>query len=193
MPRVLLFFLPLVLALAGWQVSTAGDGFYAIPVLRGNYAPVPKTGQTYSYYPGDDGDLEKGVVWPSPRLVDNGNGTVTDRLTGLVWLKSANSFVSRTWAEALNDAATLADGVSGLTDGSRTGDWRLPHIREMQSLTPSLPADHPFTDVGGLYWSSTTYASAPNNGAWGFDFASANRVAVGKSNRHRAWFVRDAR
>jgi len=55
-------------------------------------APVPKTGQTTSYATGDDGDLEKGVAWPDPRFMDNGNGTVTDNLTGLIWLKNANCF-----------------------------------------------------------------------------------------------------
>ncbi|MCW9078616.1 MAG: hypothetical protein OQK74_05525, partial [Gammaproteobacteria bacterium] len=44
-------------------------------------APVAKTGQTSSWAPGDDGDLEKGVAWPSPRFTDNLDGTVTDNLT----------------------------------------------------------------------------------------------------------------
>jgi hypothetical protein len=66
-------------------------------------AGVPKTGQTDCYYDdgtsgtctcgttncpsGQDGDLEKGVAWPDPRFTDNGDGTVTDNLTGLVWLE----------------------------------------------------------------------------------------------------------
>ena len=35
-------------------------------------APVAQTGQTTSFAAGDDGDLEKGVAWPSPRFTDNG-------------------------------------------------------------------------------------------------------------------------
>ncbi|NIO71941.1 MAG: hypothetical protein GTN71_23690, partial [Anaerolineae bacterium] len=35
-------------------------------------APVPKTGQTTLYTTGDDGDLQKGVAWPTPRFTDNG-------------------------------------------------------------------------------------------------------------------------
>ncbi|UCE55232.1 MAG: hypothetical protein JSV31_07260 [Desulfobacterales bacterium] len=54
------------------------------------FAPVAKTGQTDSYADCDDGDLEKGIVWPVPRFTDNEDGTVTDNLTGLVWLKNAN-------------------------------------------------------------------------------------------------------
>ncbi len=65
------------------------DDIYALVGLR---APVPKTGQTTSYATGDDGILQKGVVWPIPRFKDNNNGTVTDNLTGLIWLKNANCF-----------------------------------------------------------------------------------------------------
>ena len=53
-------------------------------------AMVPKTGQTTGYATGDDGALQKGVAWPNPRFTDNGDGTVTDNLTGLIWLKNAN-------------------------------------------------------------------------------------------------------
>ena len=56
----------------------------------GGLFPVEKTGQTTSYATGDDGDLEKGLAWPNPRFTDNEDGTVTDNLTGLIWLKNAN-------------------------------------------------------------------------------------------------------
>ncbi|NIO68243.1 MAG: DUF1566 domain-containing protein, partial [Anaerolineae bacterium] len=56
-------------------------------------------------------------------------------------------------------------GECGLGDGSSEGDWRLPNVRELQSLidygrqTPALPSGHPFTGVqSSLYWSSTTHA-----------------------------------
>ena len=32
---------------------------------------------------GRDGEYRAGVAWPSPRFTDNGNGTVTDNLTGV--------------------------------------------------------------------------------------------------------------
>ena len=130
--------------------------------MKGKYAPVPKTGQTASYGAGDDGAWQKGVAWPTPRFTDNGNGTVTDNLTGLIWMKSANSFVNRTWDQALSDANGLKSGDAGLTDGSKAGDWRLPHIREVESVVdcgtynPALPAGHQFTGVQTTYyWSST--------------------------------------
>lgn len=139
--------------------------FGVVGTLRAYNAGVPKTGQTTSDATGDDGDLEMGVEWPSPRFTDNGDGTVTDNLTGLVWLENANCFGTRNWTGALSDANGLATGSCGLTDGSSAGDWRLPNVREMQSLIdygvdfPALPDGHPFTGVqSDRYWSSTTNA-----------------------------------
>ncbi|MBF0141265.1 MAG: DUF1566 domain-containing protein [Magnetococcales bacterium] len=126
-------------------------------------SPVPKTGQTTSYAAGDDGELQKGVVWPSPRFTDNGNGTVTDKLTGLIWLKNANCFDIQIWTDALASAHTLANGTCGLTDNSVAGAWRLPNINEIKSLvdhghvTPSLSPGQPFSAVQSIYWSSSTH------------------------------------
>ena len=125
-------------------------------------APVEKTGQTSTYAIGDDGDLEKGVLWPVPRFIDNLDGTITDNLTGLIWLKNANCFGPKTWDEALVDCSGLASGSCGLTDSSNAGDWRLPHVKELQSLIdfsnyPALPSGHPFNQVqNDVYWSSST-------------------------------------
>ncbi|MCP4291396.1 MAG: DUF1566 domain-containing protein [bacterium] len=147
-------------------------------------APVPKTGQTRSYATGDDGDLERGVAWPNPRFIDNGDGTINDNLTGLTWLKNANCFGLRTWSDALSDCNGLEDGECGLTDGSVAGIWRLPNRRELFSLTngqymnPALSntagtgwwkEGDPFTNVGpSYYWSSTT-ASSGSIYAWYLD------------------------
>ncbi len=193
MRRALLISLSLVLALVGWSMVCANDGFYVIPVIKGKYAPVPKTGQTASYATGDDGALKKGVAWPTPRFTDNGNGTVTDKLTGLIWLKNANAFGTRTWAQALSDANGLAAGSAGLTDGSRAGDWRLPNFKELQSLVdygsfyPPLPAGHPFTGVQtSNYWASTTIAVNPNT-VGGVRFNDGGSGWYDKS--YNGWYV----
>jgi hypothetical protein len=122
---------------------------------------------------GQNGDLQSGVAWPRPRFLDNGDGTVTDMMTGLIWLKNANCFGDRTWAIALADANTLADSACGLTDGSVAGDWRLPSVNELQSLVdyeylaPALSnaagtghwtEGDAFFGVQGVYWSSTSCA-----------------------------------
>lgn len=144
--------------------NNGGDNGGGNPIVTGTSINLPKTGQTTSYATGDDGALQKGIAWPNPRFTDNGNGTVTDKLTGLVWLKNANCFGARTWANALTDANALANGQCGLTDGSKVGDWRLPNKNELLSLidrskyNPALQAGHPFINVQTqyYYWSSTT-------------------------------------
>jgi len=118
---------------------------------------------------GQDGELRAGVPWPAQRFTDNGDGTVTDNLTKLVWLKNANPFGFRTWDQALKDCQHLASGSYGLTDGSKAGDWHLPNIREIESLVdynrfgPSLPEGHLFQDTirPSSYWTSTSVAYAP--------------------------------
>ena len=61
------------------------------------------------------------------RYVDCANGTVVDRVTGLLWLRDARCLVApATWWGAQAFAAQLASGQCGLTDQSQPGDWRLP-------------------------------------------------------------------
>ena len=50
------------------------------------------------------GEQAVGVEWPNPRFTDNGDGTVTDNLTALIWLKNANCFGVEKWNDALSSA-----------------------------------------------------------------------------------------
>jgi hypothetical protein len=68
------------------------------------------------------------------RFVDCGNGTVTDTVTGLIWLYDAGCLGQLDWVTANESAAALADGTCGLTDGSRAGDWRLPTEEEWSEI-----------------------------------------------------------
>lgn len=133
------------------------------------------TGQLVSYGTGDDGDLQEGVGWPIPRFTDNGDGTIIDNLTGLIWLKDANCFGAKTWDESLPIANGLANGSCGLTDGSEVGDWRLPNRKELFSLVhdgyynPCIPNTigtgkwspyDPFINVmSNYYWTSNVLNS----------------------------------
>jgi len=158
-------------------------------------APVSRTGQTTSYSTGDDGEYQKGVAWPNPRFTDNGDGTVTDNLTGLIWLKDANCFSFRSWYDALSVCTELADGECELADGSNAGDWRLPNIKEFQSLidfsnnTPALPTEHPFTNVQSVYWSSTTNVNDTSY-AWGVQIISGSVHLGYKPENGFIWPVR---
>jgi hypothetical protein len=158
---------------------------------------IPKTGQTTSYSAGDDGDLEEGADWPVPRFTDNGDGTVTDNLTGLVWLKYAGAPGYDTdWYGTLIYAAALCNGIAGLTDGSVAGDWKIPNASELQSIldrqyTPALPIGHPFTDLNNYYWSSS-HNPASVTAAMGLtlDNTVLNTWAKSTSASRRCWPIK---
>ena len=119
------------------------------------------------------------------RFTDNGNGTVTDTLTGLFWLRNANPWGVMNWADATSACASLASGSAGLSDGSVAGQWRLPSKEELEGIgtdppatwesgSPSVPwttPGAPFTAVQSWdYWSSTEYADSPDF-AWNVDMS----------------------
>jgi hypothetical protein len=147
---------------------------------------------------------------------------VTDNLTGLIWLQNAYcAGETRTWQTALNDVAQL--NTNGQMNGNNCGDtsnggthqtdWRLPNVREMQSLVhygfadPALPdtvgtgqspGTHPnygngdpFYNVRSYhYWTSTTYA-ADTSMAWRVFLGSGLVYYTTKTGTYCVWPVRD--
>jgi len=103
------------------------------------------------------------------QFTDNGDGTVTDKATGLMWLQDDQGGMN--WEEALAWCEEL--------NAAGYDDWRLPNAKELQSLvdysrspdTSGGPAIDPvfsctaITNAAGVedypfYWSSTTHASS---------------------------------
>lgn len=168
---------------------------------------LPQTGQTTCYGAngvaidcvdtGQAGDQQTGVSWPSPRFTDNANGTITDNLTGLIWLKDANCFGSASWANAISLANTLANGQCGLIDSSTAGQWRLPNVRELHSLINEQHANSAtWLNSQGLsnvlasyYWSSTTFSGDVAQ-AWIVDM-SAGKILIKPKTNYQVWPVRD--
>ena len=167
-------------------------------------APVLQTGQTLCYDSvgtvidcagtGQDGDLNSGVTWPSPRFSDLSDGTVTDNLTGLTWSKDGNSSgAAETWQNALDFIKTL-----NISNYRGHNDWRLPNINELESLvnyslvnSATWLNGQGFSDVqSGNYWSATP--SSYNNG-----YALHVKIDTGlveyylKSSNYYVWPVRD--
>lgn len=170
-------------ALTGTANGTASGADFTAYNGSNPLVALAQTGQHASYASGDDGALAAGVAWPANRFTDNGDGTVSDSLTGLTWLKTAGCFAPTVWATALADVNGLASGACGLSDGSKAGDWRLPNIGELESMidasmsNPALPAGNPFTGVSAsIYWSSTAYYG----GEEGTTNAWAVRLADGR-------------
>jgi hypothetical protein len=113
----------------------------------------------------------KAVRNPSvPALVenhftDNGDGTVTDNLTQLMWQKNPAAS-ALTWEQALSTAEGL--GLAGFED------WRLPNIKELYSIhdpARTNPAADPVFGLqpGGKYWASTSIPGQQGVKAWYFD------------------------
>lgn len=172
---------------------------------------IPRTGQTTCWNAagvvigcagtGQDGDLKKGLAWPNPRFMDHGDGTITDRLTRLVWLKKVDCFAARNWNNALAAANDLAPPQCELSDNSKAGHWRLPNIRELLSLvdygqdTPALPEVRPFVGVASdWYWSSTSRAQDTTQ-ALKVNMSDGNagigNKIFGGGTDHFVWPVRD--
>jgi len=138
----------------------------------------PQPGQAFY---GQDAQHESA----GPAYRDNGDGTVTDLVTGLTWQQTPD-FVQRPHADALEYAASLELGGHD--------DWRLPTIKELFSIADFMGNMHtstPYIDTGvfafrypdtslgnrpmdGQYWSSTVYLGRTmrnDESAFGFNFA----------------------
>ncbi len=163
---------------------TFGLSCYAI---QAETVQLPASGQTACYDTngisvsckgtGQDGAVKAGVAWPKPRFINNNNGMVIDKLTGLIWLQNASCLGQKKWGDAVAVANRLAPSSApascGLKDGSRDGQWRLPNINELESLIDlsndsgiALPAGHSFTTVQARrYWSSSVRTTDRPGGA----------------------------
>jgi hypothetical protein len=140
---------------------------------------------------GQDGGFRRGLKWPEPRFEER-DGTVLDRLTGLVWTRNANvAEFPMTWQESL-------DYITSLNREEAFGcpDWRLPNRRELRSLIshqtrrPALPEDHPFMNVfPGWYWTSTT-AAINTAYAWYVHLEGGRMFYGGKEQFFLLWPVR---
>ncbi len=149
------------------QVSSAADTvtITAATSFPGNANfKMPDTNQILSYTTttGEDSDY---TINP-PSYTDNGDGTITDNVTSLIWQKT-DVYAEMNWA----DAITHCDN---LTLGGQT-DWRLPSQIELVSIidngvySPSINAMY-FPNTFLSYWSSTTLAWSTYN-AWQVDFS----------------------
>jgi hypothetical protein len=139
------------------------------------------------------------------RFVDNGDGTITDTQTHLMWEKKDDGGglhdrdATYGWKDATSVFLGAVNGVSG--DGTVQpglgghNDWRLPNTAELQTIlaAPYPCATNPCIDplfgptVGGFHWSSTQDTTHPTF-SWGvmFDTGHVDNDEWGKDYSVRA-------
>ncbi len=135
------------------------------------------------------------------QLVDDGDGTVTDTATSLIWRQCSEgqandtsctgNALTYTWQQALQIPQTLntSGGFAGHTD------WRLPNLKELRSIveeacySPSINSTRfPNTPSSG-FWSASAFA-AFSSYAWSVDFGHGNSHDGYRSNFRPVRLVR---
>ena len=146
-------FFPNTQASAYWSSTTSAassDSAWEVEFSFGNVEFAPKTGSMHVRAVCSE---QSG---PLAALINNGNGTVTDNSTGLMWQQASSS--APNWELALSYCENLP--LAGYTD------WRLPTIKELQSIVDyslGYPAVDPTIFPGtqeDYFWSSTTWGGS---------------------------------
>ncbi|CAK8724559.1 DUF1566 domain-containing protein [Candidatus Electrothrix aarhusensis] len=174
-------------------------------VWAANFNPLPDTGQTSCYdadgneilcpaegepFYGQDAQYQ-GVA---PSYTDNGDGTVTDNNTGLMWQKDTSDIDNDNLISS-DDTVSWQDAVdycAGITFAGAS-DWHLPTRFEISSIidrTRTSPAINPiFRAVLRFYWADSIYSSNTSN-AWGAHFSRGHTYYTSKLQRYYVRCVR---
>lgn len=168
--------------------------------VRVSIAFMKKTGQSKSYDNDgdevtdgslkDDGYYEKGVAHNYTR--DDLNNTVRDHVTALMWVDDAEKIIVDDWYESSSHCEDLVH--------SGYDDWRLPTIRELQSIF-IFGSSNPYIDqrlfqngdMGNEYWSATFDVIV--GGVWSVNFDRGTVTPRGRAatESFNARCVRDAK
>lgn len=179
-----------------WQGGTEKPFFITVELVGNNYNVTSGI------------LIEGGKTWTVSlnRYIDNGNGTITDYQTGLIWLKNANCFGFKTWYQAKKLVAKMADGQCGLSDDSKRGIWRLPTKEELVTMVDNRYSNPTLSNAVGTgrwqegeaflgvkssyYWSSSTTGAYSKSSAWGVDFYHGMVYYYYKLLSYHIWPVR---
>lgn len=178
----------------------------AVDLLCAPPAQLLKSGQTTSRGPGSDGAVQAGIA---RSFKDNGDGTITDDATGLMWEKQDDSGGIHdkdnvyTWSTGTHSmdgtiATTFLAALNGGSGFAGHTDWRVPNVFELESLRnfgSLVPSTHPAFNTGCVpactvmtcsctspdnYWSSSTSQDYVSN-AWDVDFNGGYTYAAFKT------------
>jgi hypothetical protein len=193
-----------IVALLAWAAAAASE------------CEFPATGQTTCWSSsgaviacpgtGQDGDVRAGRRL---RYQDNGNGTITDRVTGLIWEKLSMDGSVHDVKNTYQWHTAFSTHIDGLNAAHFAGhhDWRLPNVKELESLidyetfNPAVASAFNTNCTSSCtvltcsctgrygYWSSSSFANGPSI-AWSVSFGFGNVAPGAKSP---ALFVRAVR
>ncbi len=172
-----------------------------------DWNPLPDTGQTTCYKGSDkspcppEGESYHGqdaqYHGPAMSYTDNGDGTVKDNNTGLIWQKnkadidndgSITSSDKTSWQQAVDYCTNVDFGGSS--------SWRLPDFDELNSLVDygrSEPRINPvFICESEKFWSATSYAYNTYK-AWYVHFRQGLKGSVFSSDKTGSLAVRCVR
>jgi len=144
--------------------------------------PCPRAGRPFH---GQDAQYQGA----QPAYRDNGDGTVSDLNTGLMWQQADDQNDAwRSWYKAIDycETLTLADH----------GDWRLPTVQELTSLTnigryaPAIDTQFFPQCLSAVYWSVSPRASNPDY-AWFVSFVTGNAFWYDKYSNNCVRCVRE--
>jgi cysteine-rich repeat protein len=184
-----------------------GDGCSSICTLEPVFH-APRTGQTTCWNSlgaviscagtKQDGELLKGAALA---YVDNGDGTITDINTGLMWEKLSDDGTINDWDNQYSWDNAFAVKLVALNGGGGFAlhtDWRLPNKKELESIVNAevfTPAVSSVFDTGCVlgatvltgsctqptkYWSSSSFALGPAS-AWSVDFDAGDATGNAKA------------
>lgn len=177
--------------------TASGNRLTAYPMAASSMAKLPDTSQVLDTTAtfGEDADY----AINAQSFTDNGNGTITDNMTGLMWQKVDNG--ESTWDYAVTNAASVSTG--GYTD------WRLPTPSELFSIfnhnngnPVALNTTYFPTNSAGAaeyWWTSDAYGASAtsvwcaNAGGGLGGKPKSETLSAGGSFRYHARYVRGAK
>ena len=130
---------------------------------------------------------------PDLAYIDHGDGTVTDTRTGLMWKQCAEGLNGTGCASGAPQTLSWAAALQQAEGSSFAGryDWRLPNLKELQSLvedcsySPAINTNM-FPNTPSVFWSSSPSFEF-SSGTWHVSFVSGTSAI---SNRFNSFSVR---